>query len=210
MKTYIAHYSPLKERKEFQISQLKKFNMEAEFIEIYNKEDLNVEDLSKFDLTKISLPKISLSLKHHHIYKEIYNNHDYALILEDDSVFVEDFHNLLKRCVSELPKNWDTIFIGDCCNLHLPSNKDQLIYLKSNEYVDTCAGSSRGTGAYLLSKQGAQKLLLELQENKEKIFLPVDWWLCDVFRKYNMKSYWSEPVLVLQGSETGVFKSSLS
>jgi hypothetical protein len=42
-----------------------------------------------------------------------------------------------------------------------------------------------------------------------KIVKPIDLWFNYIIKKYNLISYWSEPTLVIQGSETNIFPSSL-
>ena len=51
--TYVIHYTPLKERKHFQLNQLDKLSLKNNvFIEKYDKENLEVDDLIKFNKKK--------------------------------------------------------------------------------------------------------------------------------------------------------------
>ena len=64
MKTYIIHYTPLKERKVFIDKQIKKHNLNAEFIEKYDREMLTEDDYSYFIKEKVRLSQISNMRKH--------------------------------------------------------------------------------------------------------------------------------------------------
>lgn len=43
----------------------------------------------------------------------------------------------------------------------------------------------------------------------DKINLPIDLWLNKVIKDNKLKVYWSEPTIVSQGSQTGLFELSI-
>lgn len=191
---FVTHYTPLIDRKENIIKQFTKFNItNYEFIELYDKEKLNIRDIEKFIDLKLS--EISLFLKHIEIFKK--NINDIIIVLEDDAIFIEDFLEKIKYYLNNLPKNWDIIFSGECCNMHLNYITNKIFY-ESN--------GSRGTCMYILNKNINKKLSIIL-ENTNIINKPVDHWFDSLNKTHNLKYYWTEPVLVHQGSETGLFKS---
>ena len=94
---------------------------------------------------------------------------------------------------------WDIVFTGECCNLHSKNITADKIFYKSV--------FSRGASMYILNYNIGKKLL-DIFKNDNNI-RQIDWWFNDIQSIYNLKYLWSEPTLVYQGSELGVFKSSL-
>ena len=200
MKIYITHYTPLTIRKENIIKQLNMYNIENyEFIEQYDRENLTESDIRKF--SNIKLSEISLFLKHIEIFKKEVDNNEIIIVLEDDAIFVDNFKEKLNIYIQELEKinDWDVIFSADCCNLHIQSVKEKLFY-KSN--------GSRGACMYILNV-GVCKKILNIIDIETSINKPIDHWFNLIQHKYNLKYYWSEPVLVKQGSEIGIFNSAI-
>lgn len=114
MKTYIIHYTPLKERKIFMFSQIEKHNLDAEFIEKYDRESLTSNDIFRYNKDKLSMGLISLINKHFYTYKIILqNNYNINLILEDDAILDEKFNIILENALIELPDDYDMLFIGN-------------------------------------------------------------------------------------------------
>ena len=213
--TYVIHYTPLKERKYFQLGQLDKLSLKNNvFIEKYDKENLKIEDLIKFDKKKIKLGSISLIRKHIYAMELIQkSNFKYNLVLEDDAILDKDFVSKLTRGLKQLPDDYDMLFLGDGCNLHIESSKIRpfkFIYKKCREpTVWGGNGGTRCTDSYLVSKKGAKKLINYISKLKEgAINMPSDWWLNQVIRDLKLEIYWMEPTIVTQGSVTGKFNVS--
>jgi GR25 family glycosyltransferase involved in LPS biosynthesis len=220
MKFFIPHYTPLIERKKSIIEQFNKYNIiDYEFIEIYDREKLLNSDISKFE--RISGGEISLFLKQIEAIKIIVNNNiNNAIILEDDSIFTDDFLNKLNYYIDNLPDNWDFIFFGECCDLHAKNingsiitcfEKQNLINLDSikNKQFFYKVNGSRGMSMYLINYNSAVKIL-DYFNNCNKITKPIDHWFNDfINNSQNNHVYWSEPTLIDQGSEINHFKSSL-
>tara|TARA_B110000908_G_C10115877_1_gene385235 strand:+ start:697 stop:951 length:255 start_codon:yes stop_codon:yes gene_type:complete len=64
------------------------------------------------------------------------SNFKYNLVLEDDAILDKDFVSKLTRGLKQLPDDYDMLFLGDGCNLHIESSKikaDQFIYTKCRE-----------------------------------------------------------------------------
>jgi GR25 family glycosyltransferase involved in LPS biosynthesis len=200
MKIYITHYTPLTIRKKNIIRQLKTNNIDNyEIIEKHDREKLTQIDIKKFSGIKLS--ETSLFLKHIEIFKKEVNNNEIVIVLEDDAIFVDKFKEKLYTYIKELEKkkNWDVIFTGDCLNLHIKADKENLFYPTN---------MSRGTCMYILNV-GVCKKLLDIINIEKNINQAIDHWFNLIQKKYNLKYYWSEPVLVKQGSELGIYKSSI-
>lgn len=201
MKIYITHYTPLKERKENIIKQLNLYGINNyEFIEVYDRDILTKEDLDKF--SHITLSETSLFLKHIEIFKKESNNNEVVIVLEDDAIFVDNFKEKLDKYIEELKNlnNWDVIFTAECCNLHIKNIVKEQIFYSSN--------GSRGTCMYILNVDVCKKIL-NIIDNEIKICKPIDHWFNLIQIKYYLNLYWSEPTLVHQGSEIGIFKSQV-
>jgi len=201
MKIFLAHYSKLVERKNHIIEMFKRQGItEYEFIENFDKESLTEEELSIF--SNLNLSEISLFLKHIYIYKKIIEKYDEALIVEDDIVLCENFIFKLQQYKTQIPKHYDIVYLGNGCNLHVCSqaiHPSQHIYEIKEKY-------SKCTDSYLIQK----KACLQLIDYFEKgIKLPIDWWLTEASKSKDLSIFWVEPTLVVQGSQTNLFKSSI-
>ena len=109
--------------------------------------------------------------------------------------------------IKQLPDNWDMLFIGNGCNLHIPNEmlvKKKNIYKRSNSL-----GATRCLDSYLITKKCANIILEKLKLPNYTILCPVDHWLNHVIKNNNFNVYWAEPTIVTQGSERGFYKSSL-
>lgn len=200
---YIAHYLPLKERKQNIIEQLfNKYN----HIFIENEPDINF--INKFDTNKLSKAEISLFFKHIECYKVISkNNKLYNLILEDDVILENDFKNYIYKAINELNelnnnKNY-IIYIGNCLHLHIEDNKikkDKFLY---KHHMSKCADS------YLIDKLTANKFLDYFYNYNKKITKPIDHWMNDVIKYMDLNVFWLEPTIVEQGTQNGKFKTSI-
>jgi hypothetical protein len=116
--------------------------------------------------------------------------------------------------ISKLPDNYDMLFIGDGCNLHIPKE-----YILPNTYIYEKVlyptpwggdGATRCTDSYVLSKKCATKLSDYIDTISYKIQdSNIDWWLNRAARDNQLNVYWAEPTIVTQGSENGLFKPTL-
>jgi GR25 family glycosyltransferase involved in LPS biosynthesis len=197
----VCHYTPLSDRKISVLKQLSNNNIsDFNLIEIYNKEDLSKNNLEKFDNLKLS--EISLFLKHISIYEKNLYNKDYIVVLEDDFIFKDNPIIYIEKIINEANNNgiWDLIFSGDCCNLHYKNVENDKNLYKTNH--------SRGTCMYIININTTNKLL-EIFNLEKRIINPIDHWFNYILYKYNLISYWSEPTIVMQGSEMNIFPSSL-
>ena len=202
MKIFVLHYSKLVDRKKHILEQFKKQNItDYEFIEKYDKDEITNDESNIFE-TSYKKTTMSLHLKHNYVYKLIAENYENALIFEDDVILSDNFTYILNKYIAQLPKNYDMLFIGDGCNMHI--EKSELI-LNKNIY-EKCL--SRCTDSYIISKKCANKLCEYINNLNHKIKLPIDWWLNVAIRDNKFKVYWSEPTIVTQGSQNGLFKQS--
>jgi len=152
---------------------------------------------------------VSLILKHFWVYKEISIKYDCALILEDDAILADNFVEILDKYMAELPADYDMLFIGDGCNLHMPNIPDKYIYEKCLHPTSLGDGASRCSDSYIVNKKCAIKLYEYISHLNYKINISSDFWINKAARDNNLKVYWSEPTIVSQGTENGLFKTSI-
>lgn len=194
---YICHWKKLKERKLNLISQLTNQNISNySFIENYDKDEWDINQLKvlypyAFNKTPsgrfLTNNEISLLLKHYQIIKNLScGEDDYTLVLEDDVVLCDNFLNNLEKSYNELPKNWDLLWVGTCCNLHEPIVSNKLVYKTDR--------GSRCTHAYLISKNCSIKILNNIGQITEAIDHAFNFFI----KNLNLNNYWIEPPLAIQ------------
>jgi GR25 family glycosyltransferase involved in LPS biosynthesis len=213
MKIFVLHYSKLVERKQHILEQFRIHNItDYEFIEKYDKEELQDCNIL-FDNT-LKPSENSLTMKHFYAYKLIAENHENALIFEDDVILSNDFIKKLDEYMNQTPTDFDMVFIGDGCNFHIEPHK----LIPNKNIYEKCLyptswggnGASKCTDSYIISKKCANIFCEYINNNlKNKINLPIDWWLNVAARDNNLKVYWAEPTIVTQGSQNGTFNRSI-
>jgi GR25 family glycosyltransferase involved in LPS biosynthesis len=138
---------------------------------------------------------ISCTYKHYLALKDIIDNgHEYAVIMEDNMQLGENMSSRVELYIQQLNHlypDWDILFDNDGFNP--PYNESEIkehiyVYPKSNEITDI-HGSTKAACFYLLNLKCAQKLY--------EYYIPFnnspDWWMNDLFRKLNIKSFWAIP-----------------
>jgi glycosyl transferase family 25 len=213
MKIFVLHYSKLIDRKKYIIEQFQKQNItDYEFIEKFDKDEITSDESSLFAVN-YKKSTMSLHLKHNYVYKLTADNYDNALIFEDDVILSDNFIDKLNNYMTQLPENYDMLFIGDGCNLHIEEHKlipNKNIYAKCL-YPTSWGGNgaSKCSDSYIINKKCAKKMCEYINSLKCKINLPIDWWINEAARDNNFEVYWAEPTIVTQGSQNGLFNRSL-
>lgn len=143
--------------------------------------------------------EISLTIKLGKAFQYLKNlQFDHCIIMEDDAVLCDDFDEKFKDFLSKTPNDWDAIYFGECVGLHLPTHENKVAYLKAPP-------SSRGCLGMVFKK----KTIDDLASTWFPFNLVSDWEIAYQHFKHKHLVYWWEPTLAKQGSETGIFKSSL-
>jgi GR25 family glycosyltransferase involved in LPS biosynthesis len=211
MKIFVIHYKKLTDRKIHILEQFEKYNItDYEFIEI-DRDELYKENISMFQ-ENYNKCDIAISLSHFYAYELIRDKYDNGLILEDDVILSDSFMNILNEYITQLPEDYDMLFLGDGCNLHIEEDK-----IIPNKYIyEKCLfptlwggnGVTRCTDSYLVNKKCAKKICEYVNNLSYKINLPIDWFLNVVARDNDFKAYWAEPTIVTQGTQNGLYESS--
>ena len=214
---YVAHYSPLVDRRKSLERQLDEIKVKATWFEnepaSHEAEMLYETSIDEWrrksalgykhtePYRKLNKADISLLYKHIKIWEAIVEeNIEICLVLEDDIIFEEDFVNKFNLNLHQTPRDWDFIFIGSGCNLRIAPERIQKgvpVYKKSHP-------ASKCSDSYVVTKDAAQKVL-----NTFRPFtLPIDFELNYHMFEHNMNVYWWEPPITKQGSECGIFSVS--
>lgn len=157
-----------------------------------NLEEIKLEGLYDSELTQKKVPigkdltpgEIGCALSHLGVYKDILaNGYQKALILEDDIAVATDAAEALSQSLSELPDQWDLLYLGYLYNtdkiklpiklrLYIAYPLLSLLGMKKydakrlrrrfprsySEHLDL-AGFHYGTHAYAVTTSGAKKIL---------------------------------------------------
>jgi hypothetical protein len=138
--------------------------------------------------------QISCSFKHYLCLRDIIeNNYDYGVVMEDNTYFIENIPELVNKYIYQLTSNyneWDILFDCNWTNyIEGPTKPELLVYPKNNEITAQCHGGSKAASFYLITNECAKKLY----EHYIPFNNSPDWWMNDLFRKLNIKSFWVEP-----------------
>ena len=211
MRIFVIHYNKLFNRKNNILTQFKKYNIsDYEFIEI-DRDELYTHNISMFQ-ENYNNCQIAISLSHFYAYKQISDKYDNGLIFEDDVILSDNFTDILSKYITQLPKNYDMLFIGDGCNLHIEKHK----LIPNINIYEKCLyptgwggdGATRCTDSYIITKTCASKLCEYINNLEDKIKLPIDWWINVAARDNIFKVYWAEPTIITQGTQNGLFTTS--
>jgi len=192
IKIFIIHYDKLVTRKNNALKQLNDRNLKAEFISNYGKDKLTLNDKTKF--INLSDNKISCFLHHIECYKKIVEyDCDYALILEDDFMFLDKFYIKLKKYIHNLPNDWTFLYIGDG-ELIFPKN----IFNKFKGLVNIFRkhdNSLKYTNCYLIKNTACKKIIKQFNNEKEQINIQIERYLNIFINKNKLKAFFGEPKL---------------
>lgn len=222
MKTFVIHYNKLVERKARLMPLMAINHLQCQFVDKYDRDTLGEAEINmfkwrwpfRFMLSQKDKASMAITLSHIYSWREIAEQHELGLILEDDAIFDANFRPTLDDYLSQLPSGWDMLFIGDGCNLHIPESEltpGRFIYEKSHGPTKWGGrGATRCTDSYIMSQKAAQKIsdFIQSAGAAYKITQNVDWWLNEVISACELKIYWSEPTIVTQGSQNKLYKTS--
>ena len=140
---------------------------------------------------------ISCTYKHYLCLKDIVENkYEYGVIMEDNQFFCGNIPETIETYIHQLNEMypyWDVLFDTkwkSYKDIHEKSVvNDIFVYPKSNEITQYGHGGTRLAQFYILTNKCANKLY----ENYIPFNNAPDWWMNDLFRKLDIKTFWSEP-----------------
>jgi hypothetical protein len=128
---------------------------------------------------------------------------NWLLVLEDDAVPEKNAFQKIEKLIEKIePKNtWINLNSG----AKLVRTKSEKI--DENGLFEVKPAATRCAVAYLISNDLATKFVNSAIEEGIPNWLPIDFYFQVLLRKFKGKSFWIDPVLFDQGSESGDFKS---
>jgi len=179
--SYLNNYSQELNSKSIKISNDEELN---EFVK--NNPDFNL-NLNGYNLDNIQgwrYGEIGVWASNFLAWKKFLTTQsDYAILMEDDILFEENFIPLLKEYMEELPPNWDAFFFAvpsgqfHKYGSHLEIGKKNICKVYQDHWM-LC---------YVLSRQGAEKALNIVSNG---VNLPLDWFFFrqkHIFNSYSIK-----------------------
>lgn len=145
----------------------------------------------------------SCAMKHLLAYEQIVEQKlEGALILEDDIMLKSNFIPVFERSLREVTP--EAMYVGyEATHLRFVKGserrKGQVNYIKPRVQC---------TGAYYITRQGAEAILEEVRKNR--CDLAFDLYLDKLSAQGTLKIYWSHPVIAEQGSHNGSTSSSIT
>jgi len=224
IKTVVHHCKSLSSRKEHMVRQLEHFGFsDYSFYEEYDGNELTESIINEHCVRKhtdlsavakkislwnvgietqreLNLAELSLTIKHGKVFQKLASEDaDMFVIFEDDVILCDDFPKLFHNFLSMTPDDWDVIHFGTGAGLHAPNIVPGKVAYRINHPASKCTDS-------ILIKKSAVK---QLADTWFPFHLICDWELGYQHYLHQHNVYWWEPGLVRQGSEYGMFKSTL-
>lgn len=219
--TRIIHYPKLTERKTYLESVCKniiwssktsKDNITEEIIDLYYTEDPNLWNERTQNLYKEAIPyrkmkegDLSCSINHIEAWEDFYqnDNNTLGLFFEDDIILCENFYSMLDNMLEVSPA-FDAMFIGGGFpHTVAPTLSSEKIggfeFILKDHPATNCLCS------YVLTKQTAKNMVDYLKNSKT--VLPIDFEVNYMFKKFNTKVLHIMPMLCVEGSAVGMYKS---
>jgi hypothetical protein len=156
---------------------------------------------------KIPLPISSQEVQYMHITalkKGIESNSKWILVLEDDAIPSIGAFNLVRDLAKFKISSNTWINLSSGAGLLRTKSDD-----KPDEYglFRVVPASTRCAVAYMISRDLAKKMIQNIDEHGLPDWLNIDLIYQALLRKAKAKAFWQEPVIFLQGSEDGSYKS---
>lgn len=164
------------------------------------QEDVIYENNFQIPFRELSMAEISLAIKHVEALRIIVESGwNYAIIIEDDVMFLEDFSARFFTNFLQTPPSWDLIFFGAGCGFKVPERQAERRIYRMEPPRGKCSDS------YCVSHKAAKRLL----DSILPFCLPIDFELVHWMNVHSLETYWWEPWLCVQGSQTGMVQSAI-
>lgn len=225
-KIYIIHYTKLKQRRDYVVNILEKYNIPYEFITDYDQEELNYDILSKFydidpircttkvdktykchvPFNKLNIAEISCTIKHLIAIKKLsLECPNFGLILEDD-IIINNFEELYEKYIKQTPLDWEAIFLGEGCGIEYQKEniKKRSKQVSDNVFLMSHPATNCAE-AYMMKPEIASKIY----KSAVPFNTIIDFELACQFDIFHSTIYWWYPSFISQGSKNNTYKSTL-
>jgi hypothetical protein len=198
----VVHCKRLVERRDYLSPILRNFGWEPHWIESHDPGEIPRRHLLRFRFgaNLLTVGEISVYLKHLEVFRKVAQSEaGLGFVIEDDAELPPDFPAELARCRAELPASFDLVFLGASCGFG-ESRHDGRPRLTRQD-------GARSMSGYLVTAAASRRLLAELDDRP--MLEPIDLAVNRIIATRRLDVWWSEPPLLLNGSETGRFRHSL-
>jgi GR25 family glycosyltransferase involved in LPS biosynthesis len=171
---------------------------------LYKNRDEHLFNRQKY--INLKTGEIGLAQTYERLFEHIvknFNENELFLTLESDVIFTENFPQKLNIILQEfnfLNKENSVVFLGDGCNMHPIPNQQKTEHLYQTN-------GTKCTDSMLLTYNCVKNLHIFTQNNI--INRPIDHIWNDTFKNYDISAYWSEPPIIQQGSQLGIYPSMI-
>ena len=136
--------------------------------------------------------ELSVNTKHHFIYHDIVrHNYTFSIVLEDDAKLRAGFRQWFVDVMKTVPEGFDIVAFGGCLKMYGWRAKAQAEKVTPHVYRKA---EARCAHAYAVTLAGAKKLLASMP-----ITDVIDYQINRAIKETDMKVYWIEPWLAVQG-----------
>jgi len=201
-KVYVLSVKKYKNRIKNIKGELKKHNIDFEFIFDFDPENISKNELKNYDLKNLSIKHISLIKKHIKAWENAINkNYKNILVLEDDAILKKNFAHETNKILNEISKfnKGKLVFLGGA-DTKTPFSK----LLTDKSIFENPIATTEG---YITDIDACKTRIKSLKN--ALISLPADHLLKKIDSENKIKQYWSFRPLVEQGSVIGIFESEL-
>jgi len=211
---YIMHYTKLVDRKKSMETQLKNmlfynfFNIH--WVDQFDREVITQEMVNnnyKYDPEvlgrPITLPEIANGIAHIHIIESVTN---IGLILEDDTIFKQDFVHHLYGILKKLPSDWEIICLGGPTeegvypNNTIPGSIRTEFESHEIVLIKPESRAIQTMSCFLINKKGRDKLLSS-KYFKPMFSGPIDLIAWFAAMEKELELYWVQPWISYEGSK---------
>jgi GR25 family glycosyltransferase involved in LPS biosynthesis len=136
----------------------------------------------------------------------VINQYEYGVVMEDNMTINGDIPTTVGKYIEQLNthyEDWDILFDNEWHDepvryTEQPLQEGMVVYPKSIEIGEHNHGGTKTAVFYVLNLKCAQKLY----EHYIPFNNSPDWWMNDLFRKLNIKAFWSEPCIIKKWNHT--------
>jgi hypothetical protein len=155
------------------------------------------------------LPDEILELNAMHIYAAflfLQSDKEWGLFFEDDAIIEPDFFNRIEDLANLNFSKPVWINLNDGAGLSRTNSDPRP---DKNGLFRVIPPSTRCATAYMINRSYVKRLKDLILVHGLSDWLPIDVFYQIANRKLRATAFWSEPPIVIQGSESGVYKSNL-
>ena len=198
---YVVHTPALHERRLVLSSALDSLGWRAVWVVERDRADRGIRGvLRRRPHPRLNRGEVDVYLKHAATLRRIAQGNGAALVLEDDALFPAGFAERFTRFAHGVPADFDFVCFGASCGLTVsPGPQHALFGLESG---------TRSMSGYLVTPACARVITADL--DARPLGQPIDLTVNGIIRERQLRTYWSVPALIDNGSETGRFPRSIA